>query len=139
MIVPWFGTIIPKTKCESTKKFAKQTCFSVSETNARRDLMRFLRSLRTINRDKQPKSTVVYLVEMGIFLVCQQSDLEISSKFFDFSLFLFSYCFYYFWYYKQDQKKIYYQKSYIQIICDFYIFTYLGSLDFILCHFFFFF
>ena len=74
MIVPWFGIIIPKTKCESTEKFAEQTCFSVSESNAWRDPMRFLRSLHTINRNKQPKLTVVYLVEMSKFLVCQQSE-----------------------------------------------------------------
>ena len=45
--------------------------------------MRILRSLHTINRDKQPKSTVVYLVEMSNFLVCQQSDeIIILSRFF---------------------------------------------------------
>ena len=40
--------------------------------------MRFLDSLRTINRDKQPKSMVVYLLEMGENLVCQQPN---SCKF----------------------------------------------------------
>ncbi len=36
--------------------------------------MRFLDSLRTINRDKQPKSTVVYLLEMGKIIMSTVKD-----------------------------------------------------------------